>query len=435
MPQAPKPGTAGAPAPAKKKDPYATAWRTYSKIAEELNLVNPDGTLYPISKEAILKYLHHQSKRIKSSNLHWYVNGLKKHQENLGIAWDDVRYDEQVVALLKELTLHPVTVDSGGGARLVSPTSMEGDEPDEGEANSKGAQGSDGHDLEDMDEDHRERMALKRHASTGTLRVQDRVSAMTSISDQHLYQRQGDEYHHNRDFSTTTPSPAARENEAGGHFRWGSSETALLQNRLSPPSGSTSSIGSISPANRSNNRHRRPNGVVSSPIATVTSGIISVASGSLPAAPLPQSPSALLSANKTTVQFSEVVEYAQQLQIKYGNRCRDHRWGCVELSEDVHLELTIKMYMDWAGLVASGRLSMDDLPDLPEFKRPGGVDSHDASMSPTPGPAVVIPGATTTAAAVVVKHDLANSKERGLILTWAAASTALAVIIPNGSKS
>lgn len=98
----------------KKKDPYATAWRTYSKIAEELNLLNPDGTLYPISKEAILRYLHHQSKRIKSSNLHWYVNGLKKHQENLGFPWDDVRYDDQVVGLLKELTLHPVMMTENG---------------------------------------------------------------------------------------------------------------------------------------------------------------------------------------------------------------------------------------------------------------------------------------------------------------------------------
>ncbi|KAG0285470.1 hypothetical protein BGZ97_007779, partial [Linnemannia gamsii] len=109
-------GGGGVIAPPKKKDPYATAWRTYSKIAEELQLLNPDGSLYPISKEAILKYLHHQSKRIKSSNLHWYVNGLKKHQENLGFPWDDVRYDEQVVGLLKELTLHPVMMgESNGG--------------------------------------------------------------------------------------------------------------------------------------------------------------------------------------------------------------------------------------------------------------------------------------------------------------------------------
>lgn len=64
-------------------------------------------------------------------------------------------------------------------ARLVSPTSMEGDELDEGETHAKNAQGLDGgRDLEDMDEDHRERMALKRHASTGNLRVQPRVAAV-----------------------------------------------------------------------------------------------------------------------------------------------------------------------------------------------------------------------------------------------------------------
>ncbi|KAF9363096.1 hypothetical protein BGX34_004863 [Mortierella sp. NVP85] len=588
-PQAPKPGAGGA-APPKKKDPYATAWRTYSKIAEELNLANPDGSLYPISKEAILKYLHHQSKRIKSSNLHWYVNGLKKHQENLGLAWDDVRYDEQVVALLKELTLHPVSVDSGGSggsasggassiphssnhhqtqphprhsmpidtakiaklsistnlysqqqqqqqpyrepyrnqnqplspsftvgskrhphqyeepssqahsrqnpiyserpqpasshhgsraapfhsapiplpsalsqysqddgsaqgtppqlhykshsaggeglsptistsatsspmssseiqviqqqssptsagamsngvhvkrkrnelgpermSRLASPTSAEGDELDEGDIHGRGTQGLNERDMEDMDEDHRERMALKRHASTGTLRVQAKVSAMSTMSsDQHLYQRQGDDlgeqYQHSRASSAATPSPAARENETGGHFRWGSSEASSLQSRLSPP-------GSTSPAIRNSHRHRRPNGVVSSPITVGLGGAISTSAvaGSSPAMPPPQSPSALLSSRKTTVQFSEVVEFAQQLQIKYGNKCRDHPWGCVELSEDVHLELTIKMYMDWAGLVASGRLSMDELPDLPEFKRPNGA--HESPMSPTQGSA------------------------------------------------
>lgn len=58
-------------------------------------------------------------------------------------------------------------------------------------------------------------------------------------------------------------------------------------------------------------------------------------------------------AAKMTVQFSEVVECAQQLQLKYGNRCKDHPWGCVEI-HDRHLELTIKMYLDWAGLVVSG---------------------------------------------------------------------------------
>jgi len=59
------------------------------------------------------------------------------------------------------------------------------------------------------------------------------------------------------------------------------------------------------------------------------------------------------------VQFSEVVEYAQRLQTQYGKRCQDHPWGCVELSpEEPHLELTIKMYMDWAGLVVRPSLSL-----------------------------------------------------------------------------
>ncbi|KAF8954813.1 hypothetical protein BGZ46_002815 [Entomortierella lignicola] len=583
-------GTGVAP---KKKDPYATAWRTYSKIAEELNLLNPDGSLYPISKDAILKYLRHQSKRIKSSNLHWYVNGLKKHQENLGFAWDDVRYDEQVVALLKELTVHPVSIDQAAAAaagligyphqgrsstisshsgpidsakiaslsqhyshsqqkhqqqqppfsasfgvgskrypqdqyeegtspvhsysrpshqqhqqyserielplpqsskrstpfhsapiqlpsqhtrddqsapetpqprykshsqslgdispagslsttsspmssseiqpipqtspngnhvkrkrhdptseklaHLVSPKSLDGDELEGNESNSRGSDNLDMEALEDMDEDHRERTPLKRHASTGTLRSQARMAGLMTMTP--------DDQHFQQEYPVTTPSPSSRENESGGHFRWGTSDSSI-HSRLSPGS----SIGSPSPASRSaagsssgsgsgtnssQNRHRRANGVVSSPISTVATAIASATGSS--AGNIPPMPSQSIiggNGNKNTVQFSEVVEYAQLLQTKYGKRCKKHLWGCVELSEDHHIELTIKMYMDWAGLVASGRLTMDEIPDLPEFRQPVGSSDGDninnggrsdasplpaspSSSSPTPGPAVV----------------------------------------------
>ncbi|KAF9932816.1 hypothetical protein BGZ67_004563 [Mortierella alpina] len=572
----------GAPAPVKKKDPYATAWRTYSKIAEELNLLNPDGSLYPISKDAILKYLRHQSKRIKSSNLHWYVNGLKKHQENLGFSWDEVRYDDQVLALLKELTLHPVPIESnlasgsnnssinsnggldqtarqrqtsgmtapypqtnGAPQRSVSgsidtsriatlsisdpqhskhnsqqtiqaastgnpkrqpsqssqyeeapfqshmrqqshpysqrsqpyhsssakatsyhsapvqlPSQHSQDEhlsqegslqrskthsynsaqaPDETSTSAGSSPMSSSelhipqsshlsisngsnvkrkrhefvserlgspedelydeddskprsidqedrriHDSEDPEDDPSERIALKRHASTGTLRGHVRMSNMSAISSEtHLYQRQGE--FSNRDYPVSTPSPAARENDlnGGSHFRW--------ESRLSPP-GSVSSVDSASPGIRggvsilSTQRHRRANGVVSSPISVVGSAAAQTSATSSEALAAMDSASAIPN-SKTTIQFSEVVEYAQQLQSKYGNQCRDHPWGCVELSEHHHLELTIKMYMDWAGLVASGRLTMDEIPDLPEFRRSDSTGQDASSLSPSTSPA------------------------------------------------
>ncbi|KAG0281853.1 hypothetical protein BGZ95_008995 [Linnemannia exigua] len=479
----------------KKKDPYATAWRTYSKIAEELDLLNPDGSLYPISKEAILKYLRHQSKRIKSSNLHWYVNGLKKHQENLGFPWDDIRYDDQVVALLKELTLHPVTIVHGGSnvnnssgvingssfgsepyklsaghnyeekpssvqmkqshsngaprsqiytppttkpasyhsapiqlssahgqgtlhqsriqGQLLSPTipatqqrspissseiqvglppstnalatehrrhlaspTSPGNEIEEGfdaPLRNTSNEDQDSYQPEYMDEEPTERVALKRFASTGTLRSPARASAISV----HPYPRPSD--HRQRDDQSATLSPRARENEPGGgslFFPVGSPDASSpLQSRVSPL-GSAASIGSNSPANRnatggpipSTPRHKRTNGVVSSPISTVAAVIASAATAAT-AVSMPPSP---IVPGKQTVQFSEVAEVAQRLQTQYGNQCTSHPWGCVELSEDFHLELTIKMYMDWAGLVASGRLTMDELPDLPEFRHPEG---------------------------------------------------------------
>lgn len=64
---------------------------------------------------------------------------------------------------------------------------------------------------------------------------------------------------------------------------------------------------------------------------------------------------------KNTVQFSEVAEYAQLLQVKYGTRCKDHPWGCVEIASGQHLELTIKMYLDWAGLVVSSHSFLQSL--------------------------------------------------------------------------
>ncbi|KAG0097050.1 hypothetical protein BGZ93_003509 [Podila epicladia] len=571
--------TPGAPAPPapKRKDPYATAWRTYSKIAEELNLLNPDGTLYPISKEAILKYLRHQSKRIKSSNLHWYVNGLKKHQENLGIPWDNIRYDEQVVALLKELTLNPVPIDHGDDhsnqwhqqrsrpvvsapipstsgfgqgrsghhytsasidtariaslsissppqqhqqnssgygpshpkqyshqyqqrdysshppqsayshqppnypqsstskphhhsapislssssefsepppqeghrhkshshaldqilaplgtdlpqsptgpppplpfnpmipssmnvkrkryelvsektRRITSPMSPEGEEQ-EGEAtddrprqneniSGNGTRGDDMHDEDMDDEDNSQQHALKRRASTGTLLSQKKASPVNHVpgpyisgpvsgESPHLYQRTT----HNDDqpsSSTTGPRPIRKK----------SSTVYRDNNQAFSPPDSVSSIGSTSPIQRPGSTSsssyvnyrspRRPNGVVSSPISAVTSpsGPTSTPGGG---------------GSKTTVQFSEVVEYAQLLQARYGGRCREHPWGCVELSPDHHLELTIKMYMDWAGLVASGRLTMEETPDLPEFRIPNDSTPSSPGSSTVTSPRV-----------------------------------------------
>ncbi|KAF9931023.1 hypothetical protein FBU30_010939 [Linnemannia zychae] len=569
----------------KKKDPYATAWRTYSKIAEELDLLNPDGSLYPISKEAILKYLRHQSKRIKSSNLHWYVNGLKKHQENLGFPWDDIRYDDQVVALLKELTLHPATIVHAGisnsnsinngaingsnrsvandsapiaygqlserdhqgsgiesrqlnshyydesakitGLTITHPkikppsqpypgsygvsepytqrsspnehnyekppssvqmkhsysqqphqihapstakatsyhsapiklSSSSGNEPQQPRVNeeqhqlsivsptsqqsspmssselhfgnaslstgtqagssrsqdshmkqtehltSPNSQGDDmeedsellskpiSHDNQDnrqserMEEETSDHITLKRFASTGTLRNQSRSSSISV----HPYPRPID--HRQRDDQSTTLSPRVRENDPSGgsiFFPIGSPESTTLQSRVSPL-GSAASIGSNSPASRNTNvggpipstpRHKRTNGVVSSPIfvASVHASTANVSSSSVNS-----------STNKQqTVQFSEVAEVAQRLQSKYGNRCTSHPWGCVELSEEFHLELTIKMYMDWAGLVASGRLTMDELPDLPEFR----VSGDGSTLSSSSPPITFIGGGT-----------------------------------------
>ncbi|KAG0287820.1 hypothetical protein BGZ96_008305 [Linnemannia gamsii] len=433
----------------KKKDPYATAWRTYSKIAEELDLLNPDGSLYPISKEAILKYLRHQSKRIKSSNLHWYVNGLKKHQENLGFPWDDIRYDDQVVALLKELTLNPVTIvhggsnnsnnsgvlygnnradgvvitygqtpdrqrqSSGGSAvfpppqsnhyhaalptpidtatkisglsisqsklpppsqpypgsygsletprsssgynfeekpssaqlkqshsngHLASPTSLGGEMDEDFEAPSRNQSHEDHENFqpEYMDEEPSERVALKRFASTGTLRNQSRASAISV----HPYPRPSD--HRQRDDQSATLSPRARENEPSGgslFFPVGSPDatsSSVLQSRVSPL-GSAASISSNSPANRnatggpipSTPRHKRANGVVSSPISTVAAVIASAATAAAAAA-MPSSP---VGPGKQTVQFSEVAEVAQRLQTKRANGCRWMSYQTYQSSE------------------------------------------------------------------------------------------------------
>ncbi|KAF9182599.1 hypothetical protein BGZ51_004652 [Haplosporangium sp. Z 767] len=516
--------------PPKKKDPYATAWRTYSKIAEELQLLNPDGSLYPISKEAIMKYLHHQSKRIKSSNLHWYVNGLKKHQENLGFPWDDVRYDEQVVSLLKELTLHPVSmVENGdedgpghaygsqpnrqrqnstgmhtmgksghhytsssidttrianlsisqpplpqhhshqqqqhyhsqqqaqnstyGGAGLKqqrqshqhywqqqqppfqhsqrtqqppppkpyyhsapiqmpsrhtrtpstqeyayppginqsidshamrpdpmgkptsaltkrkhhAPSSMniggEGDDDDDElqeddlknddeEFGLRRAHGID--DSDDQEEDSNRYQPLKRRASTGTLLSQARASAVNHVpgsfaldsgeTSSHLYQKTMHGNSYQRGNHLRSPSPDARESP--------------------PDSASSISTTSGSPHHTDTEprrfRHASGDGEgLGDAPSPITGSTLESPSTS---AAVPET------AGKTTVQFSEVVECAQLLQEKYGNRCKHHPWGCVEITEERHLELTIKMYLDWAGLVASGRLTMDELPDLPEFR-------------------------------------------------------------------
>ncbi|KAF9385328.1 hypothetical protein CPC16_008014 [Podila verticillata] len=534
-------GSAVAP---KKKDPYATAWRTYSKIAEELQLLNPDGSLYPISKEAILKYLHHQSKRIKSSNLHWYVNGLKKHQENLGFPWDDVRYDDQVVGLLKELTLHPVMVENGdedhhhghsygsqpnrqrqtsnssnsnsnlawkgghhysssssaidtarianlsisqspqsahhqnhyihsgsyggglkqqhhsqylqqahqsqriqqppppkpyyhsapvqlsshhsrtpsgqempnmyqgsqsyhqqhhhqqstpGGSssalppsgephpregalgatsrsilhtkrkrsefglpkrRVPSAMSVEGDEHEEEDTREDDKDDDDEsddrrHEMDEFDdqddeEDSNRYQPLKRRASTGTLLSQVKASVVKHVPGNVVLGRDGPNPQR-YDHRYRSPSP-----DGGRDDRYSSLSRQDAYARDSPPNSasSTEDPSALFPL--------RPTSALGIGGTNTSSSTVVGSVGST---------STATPAAKMTVQFSEVVECAQQLQFKYGNRCKDHPWGCVEI-HDRHLELTIKMYLDWAGLVASGRLTMDDLPDLPEFRKP-----------------------------------------------------------------
>lgn len=643
---------ASAIVPPKKKDPYATAWRTYSKIAEELQLLNPDGSLYPISKEAILKYLHHQSKRIKSSNLHWYVNGLKKHQENLGFPWDDVRYDEQVVGLLKELTLHPVMMGESNGVggddehhgyggnrqrqasggmyplgagvgsgrtgghhyssssidttrianlsisqpspshaqaqqhqqqqhgqafvnvglkqhhqshqqylqqqqqahhhsqriqqppppkpyyhsapiqlqnslssstvsgvhtrtpstqdlagpsggmhqgrtaaggiqqqqqysqqqqqplsnalrsepiagdahvssalskrkrddftfkkrRMPSSMSIEGDDLDEDDLQDDDFKDDDDddldarrgtghnnhhhhshrghqHDPDDSDEmeDSNRYQPLKRRASTGTLLNQARASAvkhvpgpftvdeghtqassihphtasatsssgapqphrtlhhrvsasgLSSTANRHhklqSYRSHQNLHHHHqssnvgqnhsqRQHHGRSPSPELRETTSSSHHHHRQHSSSMAESsdsqRFRHPSGGSGSVGAISGADTE--------------AADPPSTSLRAPGGAATPAPTASAQVPIKAAGKTTVQFSDVVQCASQLQAMYGLRCKDHPWGCVEITEDRHLELTMKMYLDWAGLVASERLTMDELPDLPDFR-------------------------------------------------------------------
>ncbi|KAF9311061.1 hypothetical protein BGZ91_006913, partial [Linnemannia elongata] len=460
----PPTGPVAPPNNVKKKDPYATAWRTYSKIAEELDLMNPDGSLYPISKEAILKYLRHQSKRIKSSNLHCgalngnnrtdgaataygqapdrqrerQVNGgnavfpspqlshyhapppipidtttkiaglsisqpkilppsqpypgsygsSETHRSSSGYSYEEKSSSAQMkqshsngvqrtqiysAPTTKAASYHsaPIQLSSGHGqgesnqssrnqgqqfspiiaksqqsspmssseiqigtplltntprhrdskvertGHLASPTSP-GDEMDEDfEAPSRNQSHEDQHNYqtEYMDEEPSERVTLKRFASTGTLRNQSRASAISV----HPYPRPSD--HRQRDDQSATLSPRARENDPNG-------------GSLFFPVGSPDI---------------RTHGVVSSPISTVAAVIASAATAAAASTGMPSSP---VVPGKQTVHFSEVAEVAQRLQTKYGNKCTSHPWGCVEISEDFHLELTIKMYMDWAGLVS-----------------------------------------------------------------------------------
>ncbi|KAF9139445.1 hypothetical protein BGX30_007960 [Mortierella sp. GBA39] len=511
------PMNAGAIAPPKKKDPYATAWRTYSKIAEELQLLNPDGSLYPISKEAILKYLHHQSKRIKSSNLHWYVNGLKKHQENLGFPWDDVRYDEQVVGLLKELTLHPVMMgeSNGGGGddehhgyggnrqrqtssgvyplgagvgsvsglhartpsiqdlvgasggmhqgrtttaggiqqqqysqqqqqqqplshalrsepmaggahvssalskrkrddfafkkrRMPSSMSMEGDGHDEDDFQDDDFKDDDDDDLDarrgtghhnhrghypdpddsDEAEDSNRYQPLKRRASTGTLLNQARACAVKhvpgpfAIDGEHTQGSTADPHTVSATSGSGTPpshrtlhhrvSSSGLSGAANRHRNLQShrSYQNLRHHHQSSNNGQHHSqrqhhLRSPSPELRetttsSSHRHQRQH---SSSMAESSDS-----QSANPRAAGAATPTPIKTSGKTTVQFSDVVQCASQLQAMYGLRCKDHPWGCVEITEDRHLELTMKMYLDWAGLVASERLTMDELPDLPDFR-------------------------------------------------------------------
>lgn len=107
--------------------------------------------------------------------------------------------------------------------------------------------------------------------------------------------------------------------------------------RFRRPSGGSSSVGAAT------GDDTEADGPTSTPLRA-SAGVVTPNATASAQAPIK-------TAGKTTVQFSDVVQCASQLQAMYGHRCKDHPWGCVEITEDRHLELTMKMYLDWAGLV------------------------------------------------------------------------------------
>lgn len=161
-----------------------------------------------------------------------------------------------------------------------------------------------------------------------------------------------------------SPSPDSRDNEPGdgngnGTGGSGGGQYSLSRRPNDSPSASTisnSSIGGGQPQlgdKESMQRYRNvgSGGTAASPTTSVVPLVPEPPTSAMPSA----STSTSAMSGKTTVQFSEVVERAQQLQARYGNRCRIHPWGCVEITEHRHLELSIKMYLDWAGLVVKCR--------------------------------------------------------------------------------
>lgn len=135
-----------------------------------------------------------------------------------------------------------------------------------------------------------------------------------------------------------SPSPDSRDNEPSD----GNGNSRRPNDSPSASTTSNSSIGAQLGDKELIQRYRNASsgGTAGSPTNSVLPLVPEPPTSAIPSVP-----------GKTTVQFSEVVERAQQLQAKYGNRCRTHPWGCVEISEHRHLELSIKMYLDWAGLV------------------------------------------------------------------------------------
>ena len=198
-----------------------------------------------------------------------------------------------------------------------------------------------------------------------------RTSSISSSS--HHHQHQSSQYHPHQQPHLRSPSPEIRDSSHSHQYTQirreaiGSSSSSRGV-RGDSPTNSTPSASSVHHHQRQNSSSLIESPADSQRVRYPSSSSAETASAisALPphAPPLPLRSSAgttptpstvastpMSTAGKTTVQFSDVVECAQLLQAKYGNRCKEHPWGCVEITQDRHLELTIKMYLDWAGLV------------------------------------------------------------------------------------
>jgi integrase len=93
-----------ATAPDTPSKAYGATVARFERLAQQFGWLNKDGSLYPVSRNVLHKYIAFHEKQVKPQSIMSYLSALKEKHEQLGfLEWKDVRFHNSTLRILKNI--------------------------------------------------------------------------------------------------------------------------------------------------------------------------------------------------------------------------------------------------------------------------------------------------------------------------------------------